>query len=37
MSWQQLSYDDMRLYLAKDELEKLQNASIDEDLTDVVN
>lgn len=37
MSWTQLQYEDMRLYLAKDELEKLQNASIDEDLTDVVN
>ena len=37
MSWTHLTYDDMRLYLAKDELEKLQTASIDEDLTDVVN
>ena len=37
MGWAQLTYDDMRLYLAKDELDKLQNASIDEDLSSVVN
>lgn len=37
MAWKQLTYDDMRLYLAKDELERLQNASIDADLSTVVN
>lgn len=37
MAWKQLTYDDMRLYLAKDELDKLQTASIDQNLTDVVN
>lgn len=37
MAWKQLTYDDMRLYLAKDELERLQNASIDVDLSSVVN
>lgn len=37
MGWAQLTYDDMRLYLAKDELDKLQNASIDQDLSSVVN
>lgn len=37
MSWTHLTYNDMRLYLAKDELDKLQNASIDESLSDVVN
>lgn len=36
-NWKQLTYDDMRLYLAKDELEKLQTASIDTDLSAVVN
>ena len=37
MSWKRLDYDDMRLYLAKDELEKLQTASIDADLSAIVN
>lgn len=37
MGWQRLQYADMRLYLAKDELDKLQNASIDADLSAVVN
>lgn len=35
--WKRLDYSDMRLYLAKDELDKLQNASIDADLSAVVN
>lgn len=37
MGWKQLNYNDMRLYLAKDELDKLQTASIDTDLSAVVN
>ena len=37
MAWKQLTYDDMRLYLAKDELERLQTASVDADLSSVVN
>ena len=37
MAWTHLTYNDMRLYLAKDELDKLQSASIDESLSDVVN
>lgn len=37
MAWKRLDYDDMRLYLAKDELERLQTASVDADLSAVVN
>lgn len=37
MSWKQLKYDDMRLYLAKDELDRLETVSIDTDLSAVVN
>lgn len=37
MAWTHLTYNDMRLYLAKDELDKLQSASIDESLSSVVN
>lgn len=28
MAWKRLTYDDMRLYLANDELDKLQTASV---------
>lgn len=37
MAWKQLNYDDMRLYLAKDELDRLETVSIDADLSAVVN
>lgn len=37
MSWRRLSYEDMRLYLAKDELDRLESVSIDADLSSVVN
>lgn len=37
MAWKQLTYDDMRLYLAKDELDRLQQNSIDSNLSTVVN
>lgn len=37
MSWKRLNYDDMRLYLAKDELDRLETVSIDTDLSAVVN
>ena len=36
-NWKRLTYNDMRLYLAKDELDKLQTASIDASLSAVVN
>ena len=35
--WQRLTYNDMRMYLAKDELDRLQNSNIDVDFTTVIN
>lgn len=37
MAWKHLTFDDMRLYLAKDELDRLKTSNIDQDLTTVVN
>lgn len=37
MAWKRLTYDDMRLYLAKDELDRLEKVSIDADLSAVVD
>lgn len=34
--WKKLQFNDIRTYLAKDELDKLQTYSIDEDFTNVV-
>lgn len=37
MAWKHLEYNDLRTYLAKDELDRLSSYSIDQDFTTVVN